>query len=106
MSKELYVGSISPKATEEDIKKLFSIAGTVTSVHMIRDPEGQFKECGYVRMATEEQVKEAIEVLDGALLINRVISVSVARPKTTEKKRSSGSNRSFSSDKRPAKGKK
>ena len=106
MSKELYVGSISPKATEEDIRKLFSIAGTVTSVHMIRDPEGQFKECGYVRMATEEQVKEAIEVLDGALLINRVISVSVARPKTTEKKRSFGSNRSLSPDKRPAKGRK
>jgi len=106
MSKELYVGSISPKATEEDIRKLFSIAGTVTSVHMIRDPEGQFKECGYVRMATEEQVKEAIEVLDGALLINRVISVSVARPKTTEKKRSFGSNRSFSPDKRPTKGRK
>lgn len=106
MAKELYVGSISPKATEEDIIKLFSVVGTVTSVHLIRDPEGQFKECGYVRMATEEQLKEAITILDGALLINRVISVSMARPKTTEKKRSFGSNRSFAPDKRQPKGKK
>ncbi|MBT1073154.1 RNA recognition motif domain-containing protein [Pelotalea chapellei] len=105
MSKELYVGSISPKATEEDLIKLFTVAGTVTSVHLIRDNQtGEFKECGYVRMATEEQVKEAINLLDGALLINRVISVSVARPKTTNKP-GSGNNRKFSPEKRPSKSK-
>lgn len=81
MAKELYVGSISPKATEEDIRKLFSVVGTVTSIHLITDPEtGQFKECGYVRMSSAEETKDAIETLDGALLVNRVITVSEARP--------------------------
>ncbi|BBA69848.1 RNA recognition motif domain-containing protein [Geobacter sulfurreducens] len=81
MAKELYVGHMSYEATEDDLRRLFSVAGTVTSVHIITDPEsGRSKGCGYVRMLTEEEAKEAIETLDGALLRNRVITVSVARP--------------------------
>lgn len=85
MAKELYVGSISAKATEMDIRKLFSVAGTVTSIHLITDPQtGAFKGCGYVRMSTEEEVEDAVETLDGALLIDRVITVSIARPQKTK----------------------
>jgi RNA recognition motif-containing protein len=81
MSKELYVRHISERATEQDLRKLFSVVGTVTSVHLITDPEtSQFKGCGYVRMATDAEAKEAIETLDGALLIDRVVMVGMARP--------------------------
>jgi RNA recognition motif-containing protein len=81
MSKELYVGGISAKATENDLRKLFAVAGTVTSIHLITDYQtGEFKGCGYVKMATDQEAKEAIDTLDGALLIDRVIEVSIARP--------------------------
>jgi len=81
MSKELYVGHISYEATEKDLIRLFTVAGTVTSVHLIVDPEtGQFKGCGYVRMSSPDEAREAIETLDGALLRNRAITVSLARP--------------------------
>ena len=81
MGKELYVGHISNNASEDDLFKLFSVSGTVTSVHLITDPvTGEFKGCGYVRMATDAEAKEAIETLDCALLIDRVIVVSEARP--------------------------
>lgn len=81
MGKELYVGHMSYQATEEDLLKLFSVVGTVTSVHIITDPEsGKSKGCGYVRMATEAEMKDAVETLDGAFLIDRVITVSEARP--------------------------
>ena len=81
MGKELYVGHISEKATENDLLKLFSVAGTVTSVHLITDSQtGEFKGCGYVRMATDAEAKEAIDSLDGALLIDRIVVVSEARP--------------------------
>jgi RNA recognition motif-containing protein len=82
MGKELYVGNISANATENDIRKLFSVVGTVGSINLITDFQtGEFKGCGYVKMTTDEDAKEAIDTLDGALLIDRVISVSVARPK-------------------------
>ena len=81
MGKELYVRHISEKATENDLRRLFAVAGTVTSVHLISDPQsGQFKGCGYVRMATDAEAREAIDTLDGALLIDRVVMVGEARP--------------------------
>ena len=96
MSKELYVGSISTSATEEDLRKLFSVIGTVTSVHLITDKEtGEFKRCGYVRMATEDEAKEAVTDLDGALLIDTVITVSKARPQVQQNKK-----RPFGGDRR------
>lgn len=91
MAKELYVGHMPYQATEEDLKKLFAVAGTVTSVHIITDPEsGQSKGCAYVRMATEAEAKDAIETLDNALLIDRVITVSEARPQKPKENRPGG----------------
>jgi RNA recognition motif-containing protein len=81
MAKELYVGSLSYDVTEYDIEKLFSVSGRVTSIHLITDPKtGEFKGCGYVRMSTEAEAKDAIQSLDGALLIDRKITVSMANP--------------------------
>lgn len=81
MAKELYVGHISENAYEEDVRNLFSVMGTVTSVHLIIDPETrEFKRCGYVRMAADVDLNEVVETLDGALLVDRVITVSIARP--------------------------
>ena len=80
MSKELYVGSLSYETTEYDLEKLFSVSGRVTSVHLITDLKtGEFKGCGYVRMSTEAEAKDAIDSLDGAILIDRKITVSLAR---------------------------
>jgi len=108
MRNELYLGSISTKATEEDIVKLFSLVGTVTSIRLIHDPQtGEFKECGYLKMATAAEAKEAIETLDGALLVNRVLSVSEARPQPDKKKRPFENDRGKPSQGRsPLKGKK
>jgi len=81
MGKELFVRHISARVTETDLRKLFSVAGTVSSVHLVTDPDsGQFKGCAFVRMSSERDTREAIETLDGALLIDRVIEVSEARP--------------------------
>ncbi len=91
MGKELYVRHISDRATENDIYKLFSVAGTVASIHLITDPEtGQFKGCAFVKMATDSEAQEAISTLDGALLINRVIMVGEARPKNPKPGKSRG----------------
>lgn len=81
MAKELYVGHLPYEATNDDLRKMFSVAGTVTSVHIITDPvSGKSKGCGYVRMSSEEELQEAINCLDGALMDNLTITVSIARP--------------------------
>jgi len=81
MAKELYVGHLPYEATNDDLRRLFSVAGTVTSVHIITDPvSGKSKGCGYVRMSSEAELQEAIDCLDGALMENLAITVSIARP--------------------------
>lgn len=81
MAKELYVGHISEQATEDDLRKLFSLMGPVTSVHLIVDQStGEFKRCGYVRMLSEVNLEEVVETLDGTYLIDRCIVVSIAKP--------------------------
>ena len=91
MAKEIYVGHISENATEEDVWKLFSVMGTVTSVHLIIDPDtGEFKRCGYVRMQSGIDLNEVVETLDGTYLVDREIVVSIARPQKPGMSKSGG----------------
>lgn len=79
--KELYVGSLSYDITEYELEKMFAVSGTVTSIHLITDPAtGQFKGCGYIRMSTEAEARDAIASLDGAWLLDKRITVSYANP--------------------------
>jgi len=87
MSKDIYVRHISAEATEEDLLKLFSVCGKVTYIHMVKDAKtSEFVGCAFVKMASEAEAKDAIVTLDGALLINRTILVSAARPQKQKPK--------------------
>jgi RNA recognition motif-containing protein len=49
---------------------------------MVTDSKGeQFKGVAFIRMATDAETKDAINMLDGTRLIDRCISVSVAKTK-------------------------
>ncbi len=86
MRRELYVGSLPYEITEDDLHRLFAVAGTVQSVHLITDPvSGKSKGCGYVKMTTVGEAIEAINCLDGALIEGRIISVSEAREQKPQK---------------------
>lgn len=91
MSKKIYVGNISFKTTEGEIKELFSKAGEVESVNLITDQHtGQLKGFGFVEMATEEGAKEAIATLNGTAFMERTISVAEAKPQEKREKRDFG----------------
>jgi RNA recognition motif-containing protein len=94
MTKDLYVRNISSQATEEDVRKLFAVAGKVSYIHLIVDDKsGAMTGRGYVKMASEAAAKEALNILDGALLIDRVIEVREARPQKPGPKPSRGPER-------------
>jgi RNA recognition motif-containing protein len=91
MAAELYVGNLTFETTADDLRRIFAVAGKVTSVHIITDPvSGKSKGCGYVRMATTEEAAEAIESLDGALIGERIITVSMARPQKQQGRQPGG----------------
>jgi len=91
MGVEIYVGRVSDVVSEDEVRKLFSVVGTVESVHLVTDPvSGESRGCGYVRMSTEEEAREAIDLLNGAKLGDSLIVVKNAPPKVFKKKGSSG----------------
>jgi RNA recognition motif-containing protein len=86
MGIEVYVGQISGGVTEDEIRKLFTVVGTVSSVHLVLDPDtGASRGCGYVRMSTEDEAREAIDLLNGAKLGDRLIVVKNAPAKSFKK---------------------
>jgi len=90
MGIEVYVGHLSGTVTDDEVRKLFSVVGTVESVHLVTDSAtGEFRGCGYVRMSTDEEAKEAIDLLNGACLGDRLIVVKNAPPKQFKKPGSS-----------------
>ena len=54
MESKLYVGNLSYSTTEDDLRTLFTQAGTVTSVALIKDRDsGQSKGFAFVEMSTQ-----------------------------------------------------
>jgi len=81
MNLKIYVGNLPFGASEEDLKKFFSEAGTVQSVKIITDAySGKSRGFGFVEMATEEDVQKAIAVLNGKTLMDRALVVNEAKP--------------------------
>jgi RNA recognition motif-containing protein len=82
MENKLYVGNLPYSATEDDLKKHFSQAGTVTSVALITDrATGRAKGFGFVEMASADEAQKAISMLHGQDFMGRTITVNVARPR-------------------------
>lgn len=81
MSKKIYVGNLSFKSTEEDVRDHFASFGEVISVKLITDREtGRLRGFGFVEMDDAGALK-AIEALDGKDLDGRNLKVNEAQEK-------------------------
>lgn len=82
MSKRLYVGNISFKATEDDLRGLFTRVGAVDSAKLVIDRvTGKLRGFGFVEMTTPEEATSAIEMLNDSEFMGRKLVVNIARPK-------------------------
>ncbi|MDY6940838.1 MAG: RNA-binding protein [Cyanobacteriota bacterium] len=85
----IYVGNLSYEVTQEDLNEVFAEYGTVKRVHLPTDREtGRPRGFAFVEMDTDAEEKAAIEELDGAEWMGRVMKVNEARPREN---RNSGS---------------
>ena len=82
MSNKLYVGNLSFDSTENELQDLFATAGTVQEVILIQDKiTGKSKGFGFVTMATDEEAKKAISLINGKSIGGRALTVNEARPR-------------------------
>lgn len=93
---KIYVGNISPEASENDIKTAFSGFGEIKEVRVIKDREGKSKGYAFVEMPQMNDAKNAIESLNGKDLGGRALKVNFAKakPKTSRKPRRQSNSKS------------
>jgi len=82
MESKLYVGNLSYETTEEGLRDLFTQAGNVVSVALIKEfGTNRSKGFGFVEMSTQSEAQKAISMFNGYAMNDRQLTVNVARPR-------------------------
>jgi cold-inducible RNA-binding protein len=79
---KLYVGNMSFKTSEDELRDAFAAYGDVTDVYVAMDKmTGRPRGFAFVTMATPEEAAKAAEGLNGHDIGGRALTVNEARPK-------------------------
>jgi RNA recognition motif-containing protein len=81
MNRKLYVGNLPYETDEAALQDLFAQAGTVDTIHVMRDRDtGRARGFAFVEMATEADAQNAINQLNEKPFGGRTLAVNEARP--------------------------
>ncbi len=92
----IYVGNLSLKVTEAELRQEFMASGEVTSVSIMNDKyigSGQQRGYGFVEMASKSEGEAAIKALNGKILKGRPVYVVEALPLSENGSAESASNK-------------
>jgi RNA recognition motif-containing protein len=82
METKLYVGNMSQETTEQDLRKMFSEAGTVGTVDVIVDRQtGKPKGFAFITMSSEAEAEKAIGMFNAKEVNSKTIKVNVSQPR-------------------------
>ena len=78
----IYIGNLSPRTSEEELRGVFEEFGEVDSVKIIKDNfTGKSKGFGFVEMSNQSQAQAAIAGLNGKELGGSALTVNEAKPR-------------------------
>ncbi|WAC19080.1 RNA-binding protein [Luteolibacter sp. SL250] len=81
---DIYVGNLPYTATEADIRELFSEFGEIQTAKIITDREtGGSKGFGFVTLADQSRVSDAVQALNGHNFHGRPLKVNPSEPRPT-----------------------
>jgi hypothetical protein len=87
MDVRLYVGNLAKSTTEEELKTLFSQAGAVSAVDLVKDRDnGQSKGFAFITMGEQTEADKAITMFNAYKLAEHELKVNVAKPKVERAK--------------------
>ncbi|HSK08947.1 MAG TPA: RNA-binding protein [Vicinamibacterales bacterium] len=82
MGRKLYVGNLPYDVGEADLEQLFSQAGTVETVNVMRDmATGRARGFAFVEMGSDDEAQKAISQFNAYSMGGRNLTVNEARPK-------------------------
>jgi cold-inducible RNA-binding protein len=91
MNTKLYVGNLSLLTTAEDLRMLFSSAGGVVSVDLVKDKKtGKPKGFAFIEMVSQGDAGKAVSEFNGRSIDKRRIKVMPAKVNTQHQKQTGG----------------
>ena len=82
MDVKLYVGNLAKSTTSDELKTLFTQAGAVTAVEIIKDRDsGVSKGFGFITMTAQADADKAISMFNAYSLDEHELKVNVAKPR-------------------------
>lgn len=91
MAKKLFVGNLNFKTNDDDLRTLFSQAGTCESATVMMDrATGRSRGFGFVEMGTEEEAQKAVTEFNGYEFQGRNLNVNEARERVPGAPRGGG----------------
>ncbi|MBN2413060.1 RNA-binding protein [candidate division KSB1 bacterium] len=83
----IYIGNLSIKVSEDDLRKSFEAFGQTESVSIVKDKySGESRGFGFVEMPSKNDAQLAIDGLNGKDLKGQKINVNEARPKSDNRR--------------------
>lgn len=80
--KNIFVGNLNFKTSEDALRKLFESYGPVDRVTILTDREtGRSRGFAFVEMSNAEEGNKAITALNGTELEGRTLNINEAKPK-------------------------
>ena len=78
----IYVGNLSYKVDEEELRKAFSAHGPVEATQVIMDRyTGRSRGFGFVEISDDQEAKDAIAAMDNQEIGERAVKVNEAKPR-------------------------
>jgi RNA recognition motif-containing protein len=82
MVTRLYVGNLAKSTTQEELNMLFTQAGEVTAVEVIKDRKsGESRGFAFVTMSAQTEADKAVSMFNTYSLSDQALKVSIARPR-------------------------
>ena len=82
MDVKLYVGNLAKSTTSDELNTLFTQAGAVTAVDIIKDRvSGMSKGFGFVTMTAQADADKAITMFNAYSLGEHELKVNIAKPR-------------------------
>jgi RNA recognition motif-containing protein len=82
MEARVYVGNLAKSTTQDEINTLFALAGTVSSVDLVKDRDsGLSKGFAFVTMGEQADADKAISMYNAYTMAGNELKVNMAKPR-------------------------
>jgi len=82
MDIRIYVGNLAKATTQDELTALFTQAGAVSSVEIVKDKgTGMSKGFAFVSMSTQADADKAISMFNDHVMAENKLKVNIAKPR-------------------------